>query len=163
MVWYWPRALFIIDVHLTCKWWIEILNTDEYTASVNNGICEQCVFNTVHSKREKYNTFQELEYYKENDNKKMCISYFTCVTLLNLYTIVDRNTVKILQRLRGCIMRERRRWGIHPGFKTHGRSQPKSKTESNSGSTKWWLVTSKFKKKKYNVICNNFLAMQIFF
>ena len=43
---------------------------------------------------------------------------------------------------------ERRRWCMHPGFKTHGQSQPKPKTESASGSTKWWLVTAKIKKKK---------------
>ena len=37
----------------------------------------------------------------------------------------------------------RQQW-IHPGFETHGQSQPKSKTESTSGSTKWWLVTATF-------------------
>ena len=31
-----------------------------------------------------------------------------------------------------------RRWCIHPGFKTHGWSQPKSETESTGGSTKCW-------------------------
>ena len=30
---------------------------------------------------------------------------------------------------------ECRRWCIHPGFKTHGQSQPKSETESTCGST----------------------------
>ena len=31
---------------------------------------------------------------------------------------------------------EHRRWCIHPGFKTSGHSQPKSETESASGSKK---------------------------
>ena len=31
---------------------------------------------------------------------------------------------------------EHRLWCINPGFKTHGQSQPKSKTENTSGSTK---------------------------
>ena len=34
-------------------------------------------------------------------------------------------------------------WCIHPGFKTHGQSQPKSETESTSGSTKWWHCYAK--------------------
>ena len=33
--------------------------------------------------------------------------------------------------------RESRQWCIHPGFKTHGWSQLKCKTESTSGFTKW--------------------------
>ena len=32
---------------------------------------------------------------------------------------------------------ELRQWCIHPGFKTHGQSQPKSKTQNTSGFTKW--------------------------
>ena len=39
------------------------------------------------------------------------------------------------------------RWENHPGFETHGQSQPKSKTESTSSSTKWWPVTANLKKK----------------
>ena len=32
---------------------------------------------------------------------------------------------------------ECRPWCIHPGFKIHGQSQPKSETENTSGSTKY--------------------------
>ena len=39
---------------------------------------------------------------------------------------------------------------IRPGFKTHGQSQPKSETESTSGSTKGDFVTAnKFLKKSW--------------
>ena len=42
---------------------------------------------------------------------------------------------------------ERRWWCIHPGLKTHAQSQLKAKTESTSGSTKWWQCTKSFVKK----------------
>ena len=48
--------------------------------------------------------------------------------------------------LRGSITRKRRWWCIHPGFKTQVQSQPKSETESTSGSTKWRLCHRKIKK-----------------
>ena len=45
---------------------------------------------------------------------------------------------------------ERGWWWIHLDFETHKQGQPKSETESTSGSTKWWLVTAKFFLKNLN-------------
>ena len=38
-----------------------------------------------------------------------------------------------------------------PGFETYGQSQLKSKLESSSGSTKWWLVTAKIEIRRKDI------------
>ena len=50
--------------------------------------------------------------------------------------------------------KERRRRSIHPDFKTHGQSHPKSEAEGTSGSTKWTSVQQKLKRKKKRIKVN---------
>ena len=84
------------------------------------------------------------------NRRKLLIFYlltgrFKFILHISIYpSLLDNNgnqsriAYEIILHVRGrACDTECRRWCIHPGFKTHGRSQPKSETQSIRGSIKW--------------------------